>query len=289
MHGHEEEVLTVAFRGDCDLLASGSAKARPAAADDDKAAKPGSGPPGEVIVWTVDGELFNRHEYPAPVNHVAYGPKNGVAGACRDGSLIQLNACTGKALVSGRPTKAALCFAAFREDGSILASAGGHRPRLWNVTSGEQIATLESHSFGASSLALSPDGKTLATAGVNELKLWDVASGKLRFRLEGIHGHTYALTFTPDGRSLISGGNNCHARPGNGQQSVELNVWDVASGERRAYFPGKLPTIRSLAVSPDGKTLATGSWKDNIYLWELSAARPISKVAEKAGTERKAK
>lgn len=282
LSGHEGDVLTLAFRPDSYLLASGGAKAKPASASAKGVATNDKPQRGEVLIWNVNsGKFFRRHDFSAPVQSLAYGPKNAFAAACYDGSIDHRYTCTGNVIVARRPTEAALCFAAFRGDGSVVTSDGGNEPSLWNVTNGERIATFKSHSFAADHVALSPDGKTLATVGVNELKLWDAATGKLRFAPKGIHGHTYAMAFTPDGKTLVTGGGNCHARPESGQQAVELNLWDVASGEHKAWFPGDLPGILSLAISPDGKTLATGSWVDTIALWGLSAARPVKPVKEK--------
>jgi WD40 repeat protein len=67
---------------------------------------------------------------------------------------------------------------AFDPTGSMLA--GGcedHRVRLWDITSGEELLTLEGHSGAVSRVQFFPDGKTLATLagrpnGTTEIFLW---------------------------------------------------------------------------------------------------------------------
>ena len=67
---------------------------------------------------------------------------------------------------------------AFSPDGKTLAS-GSFEVKLWDVASGRELRSLDTHSDASFSVAFSPDGKTLASAGWNfTIKLWDTVSGK---------------------------------------------------------------------------------------------------------------
>ena len=78
--------------------------------------------------------------------------------------------------------------------------------RLWDVQTGEQLATLKGHTDGVYSVAFSPDGSTLASGSAdNTVRLWDVQTGE---QLRTLEGHTDGVTsvaFSPDGSTLASG------------------------------------------------------------------------------------
>ena len=48
-----------------------------------------------------------------------------------------------------------------------------------------------------------------------------------------------------------------------------MKLWDVASGALKTTFSGHKYGITEIAFSPDGQTLASGSWDGTILLWDL--------------------
>ena len=52
--------------------------------------------------------------------------------------------------------------------------------------------------------------------------------------------------------------------------SREIRLWDVDSGQRKATLQGHTDFVTSVAFSPDGQTLASGSWDGTILLWDMS-------------------
>ncbi len=96
-----------------------------------------------------------------------------------------------------------------------IASAAPTRSRstpkidFVNQISVERVATIETASWGTTSLALSPDGKWLATGKLDEkLALFDVASGNPIGQPYSLpqSGQVTAVTFSAAGDHLIAGG-----------------------------------------------------------------------------------
>jgi WD40 repeat protein len=96
----------------------------------------------------------------------------------------------------------------FSPDGAILATAGrdGHI-RLWEMSSGRALRSLDGHPNGVWRVAFSPSGKTLASTSLEEpvIRLYEAASGREIDRLEGHLAGVGCLAFDPEGHRLATG------------------------------------------------------------------------------------
>jgi WD40 repeat protein len=78
-------------------------------------------------------------------------------------------------------------------DGKTLATGS---VKLWDITTGKELATLKGHTDGVPSVAFAPDGKTLATGGWDQtVKLWDITIGKELAALQGHSDDVPSVTF----------------------------------------------------------------------------------------------
>ncbi len=78
---------------------------------------------------------------------------------------------------------------------------------IWNLDSGERMATLAGHTGFVDGLAFNSDGTRIATAsGDGSIRIWDPATGQHQLTLPGHAGRVYSVSFSPDGRWLASHG-----------------------------------------------------------------------------------
>ena len=61
-----------------------------------------------------------------------------------------------------------------------------------------------------------------------------------------------SIAFTPDGKTLVSSGGKV------------IKLWDIPSGKERTALPNG--HAKAIAVSSDGKWLATGNWDETVRL-----------------------
>ena len=55
-----------------------------------------------------------------------------------------------------------------------------------------------------------------------------------------------------------------------GWRDNTIRLWDANTGEHRHTLEGHVDSVNSLAYSPDGGTLASGSGDGTVLLWELT-------------------
>jgi WD40 repeat protein len=134
---------------------------------------------------------------------------------------------------------------------------------------------------GVFSVALSPDGR-LAAAGALDgaVRVWDLSSSEsaaaapyvLRAHEDGV----YSVAFTPDGKGLVSG-----------SLDRTCKYWDLRAilsggGSQRSRgvqstleFAGHKDYVLSVAVSPDGRYVVSGSKDRGVQFWDARTAQGV--------------
>jgi WD40 repeat protein len=220
-----------------------------------------------------------------------------IASGSLDKTIKLWNLETGNLLAMLVGHSSAVLSVAFSPDSKILASSSNLEVRdgcikLWDVESARIRQTLGGGliNLRVSSLAFSPDGQTLASGHAEaKIRLWQLNGGKLRQTLKGHGWDVNSLAFSRDGRFLVSGGLDGAIKIWNWRSEKEVRTLKRPSrsewiGSLVSWFDSSVGSIWSVAVSPDGKTFASGGSDMPIELWELETGKPVRILTEHSGT-----
>jgi WD40 repeat protein len=226
---------------------------------------------GSVSEWNATTGARTRMFYPRDIDGWWDQPKIGVTpdgqrAFSADGvaervviwdlaSGVEIDRITGKA-IAGWP--------AFALDPTGTKFATGTKYSetidLWDTSTKKARRLVdgpESLEGSARGAAFSPDGKLLATGHWNGvIRLWDVERARAGDSWHPHKGVIWQLAFAPDGR-LVSG-----------VDREPVSVWNVATMKRELAVEPE--GARALAVSGDGKLLATGSFSGWVRVWNMT-------------------
>jgi RNA polymerase sigma factor (sigma-70 family) len=234
------------------------------------------------------------------ITQVAFSPDGQMLACIGASETIELfETSSGKLLrTMGKPTGAVRgvwSLLAFSPDGKQLvagsnrdgeqlqAGRGASIATLWDVDTGKELHRFEGYRGQLRSLALSPDGLYLATgSGDMTVRLWELATGKQmrefpvkkKGGLEG-PGAKQPVVFSPDSKWLAS----------EDRQAGGVCIWETATGKEVCRIPPKSDcSLLTLAFTPDGKSIAAGSFNHQLFFWEVPSGKLLQERAGRPWT-----
>jgi len=199
-----------------------------------------------------------------------------LASSSTDESVRLWNTATGQQIKILNNLKADVLSVAFSPDGRILASgleekrasravlgAEENLPSiiLWDVNSGQQLASIKADQGDITCLSYHPLGKVFVTTGSSQsIKVWDGQNFSLMNTLSSSDKQVKCAIFSPDGKLLVDG-----------TTSGSVEFWDWAAGTQTKKLQMEAnEAIDCIAFSPDGQFLVLGTRNGSAVVYDLS-------------------
>ena len=276
LSGHTDYTTSVAFSPDGGQIVSGS---------QDHTLK----------VWdaTTGKEMSTLKGHGGPVTAVAFSPDGSRIASGSDDQTIKLwDTMTAKEALTLRGHSYAVSSVSFSPDGQQLASSAGKNYagelKLWEVARKDHSSPEMKHTSGVTAVAFSPDGSRIASGGWdNTIRLWDTNTLEqaLTINLRGKGDLILALTFSANGNQIINGSRDYETH------DQTIKVWGTRTGKEAMILKNPpLELVSSLALSPDGKTILSGSWdgrpdkaESTLRMWDANTGEETLTIGGSAG------
>lgn len=180
------------------------------------------------------------------------------------------------ALPAGHTPAAAI---ALSTDGKRLAVGRGNAVIVHDlaVQGMPVVATLAGHKDVVQSLAWSADGTLLAAGGYRSVIVWNTTDWKAAHTLATpLEGRVTGLLFLPDNATLILA---------DGAMSLKgvLHRWKLGEPKPAQTVEAHADNVLSLALSKDGKQIATGGADNLAKVWDAATLKETAKIEGHVG------
>ncbi|KAG2053337.1 WD40 repeat-like protein [Suillus hirtellus] len=189
-----------------------------------------------------------------------------VVSGSEDGGVRLWDMDTGKIIMKWMGHTKPVVSVCWSGDGQrVLSGSYDGTARQWNVGSGEANPTpIKTGYKSVFAVVYSPDMTMFATGGYEQfIKIWNAKTGKLVATLEAADS-VWGLAWTRDGKTLISGSRN-----------GSIGTWSTTTWKQIAVLDGHTWGVEAIAISPNGRILASASHDMTARLWNLENNQPI--------------
>lgn len=244
--GHEEQVTSLSFSPDGDMLASAS---------QDKTVKIWSLKTGELL-RTIDANLNFEQS-------IEFSPDGKAIASGSDGEVRVWSASEGVLEMKLGSDLKTIRKITFSPDGKYIAAAYGfYAVEIWDAKTGNTVSKIKSQSLSdhqISDIAFSRDGQIIASTGSdNEVRLWSALDGEYIGALSGHNNWVLNVAFCDDGKRLASE-----------DADGTIKLWSVPSGRLLRTYEGKEKYLKPASFRLDLKYFAIRGDKNTVELHSL--------------------
>ncbi|NES89773.1 MULTISPECIES: serine/threonine-protein kinase [Okeania] len=189
-----------------------------------------------------------------------------------DGTINIWDLATGslKNTLTGH-SKAVYSIAISRDGQTVISGSADGTIKIWDLATESLKATLTGHSKAVYSVAISSEKQIIVSGSADgTIKIWDLVTGSLINTFSGHSDRIFSVAISSDGQNVVSG-----------SADETIQVWDlrffskvendiILISNLKNTLTGHSNEVWSVAISPDGQTIVSGSEDKTIKIWDLA-------------------
>jgi WD40 repeat protein len=191
--------------------------------------------------------------------------------------VIFWETATGKALrIFNLPDKQALTYSLLLPNDQVFLTAGADNiVHAWDARTLAQLQTFKGHENAIYSVAVTSDSKALLTVSKDHsMRVWDFATGAQLRQISYPEDPNNEIAAEID--TVILSADNTHAFTS--AKDGLIRQWNWQTGQLVKNFQGHTARVLKLALSPDGKLLASTSADLTAIVWDIETAQVLHRL-----------
>lgn len=244
-------------------------------------------PATNLLTVCFDNGLFSLYEIPSFSNihslSMASSPISTVTinktgewlamGSSKTGQLLVWEHASESNILKQSSHLDALTTLSYSPDSTrIITGADDGLIKIWDIASGFHIATFTEHTSAVTASAYSRRGNILFTSSLDgSVRAWDM----LRYRNFRTFTAPTRLSF-----SCLAIDPSAEVVCAASHDSFDIHLWSVQTGALLDQLSGHEGPISTLAFTPDGRYLVSGSWDHTIRVWSVFDRSQTSEVLQ---------
>lgn len=216
----------------------------------------------EARLWNEKGDLLAIYPHSDPVNSVQISSDSKYMITGSEDTTVGIWKLSGEPVKTLESELQGVVTTLLLPDGRHLVVGGYKGAAVYNLDTGQREYSLGPQDHWTGTLCADAEGQRLAASFRNgSVLIWDLKERRPHTTLAQTGRRLYAVGVTPDGTRCFTG-----------SEEGDICVWDLDADTSMPRTAKEFPRvhtswIRSIAVSPSGKLVATGGWDGRVIIW----------------------